>query len=68
MDQRVVTVGERGHTVYIRVIGRAVRKCRFAQVFILFRAKIRDQLGQIISSLNLQGQLKFLRVIDHLRP
>ena len=55
MDQRVVTVGERGDTIYIRVIGGVVRKCRFAQVFILLGAKVRDQLSQIIRSLNLQG-------------
>jgi len=68
MDQGVVTVGERGDAIYIGVVGWVVRESRFAQVFILLGAKVGDQLGQIIRSLNLHGQLKLLWVIDHLRP
>ena len=68
MDQRVVTVGERGDTVDVGVVGGVVREGRFAQVFILLGAKVGDQLGQIIRSLNLHGQLKLLWVIDHLWP
>ena len=68
MDQRVVAVGERGDAVDVGVVGGVVREGRFAKVFILLGAKIGDQLGQIIRSLNLHGQLKLFWAIDNLWP